>query len=275
MTLSVSNHTPDSSSESDPRRRSLRARLRLEHLIIPLVAVGVWQLASGRWIDPLFISSPSSVAHEFYDVFSNGSIWPDIRVTFSQVGVGLLVGFIPAVILGNLMGLSDRVGRAVSPYLTFFFTIPLISIAPIFVIWLGIGFRMKVGLVAFIVFFLVARTTFVGMSGLNQDIVNAVHMMGAGPWQQIRMAVVPQELIWIITGAKLAVPLAIAGDVVGEFISSTQGLGFVMNNAASVLDTTRLLMAVTLLAAFVTIIVGVLSLLEHRLLGWRTTSDSH
>jgi NitT/TauT family transport system permease protein len=229
----------------------------------------VWQLASGWLIDPLFVSSPIAVVVSLYQSFSTGSILPHIGVTFSQIGVGFVIGFVPGVVLGNVMGLSKRFGRLASPYLTFFFTIPLIAIAPLFVIWLGIGFAMKAGLVAFIVFFLVARTTFTGMSTINHELVDSVRLMGAGHWERIRLAILPQEAVWILTAAKLALPLAVAGDVVGEFISSNQGLGFVMNNAASVLDTTRLLMAVVILAVFVTAIVGLLSVVERRLLGWQ------
>jgi NitT/TauT family transport system permease protein len=266
MTSSQTRATP----VATPREiRGGRRRFRWEHVVIPVVVLGLWQLLSGWLIDPIFISSPVAVGEALYTAFATGEILPHIGTTFAQIGVGFVIGFVPGVVLGNVMGLSKTIGSVVSPYLTFFFTIPLIAIAPLFVIWLGIGFPMKVGLVAFIVFFLVARTTFTGMSTINNDIVNSVHIMGASRWQRIRLAILPQEFVWILTAAKLALPLAVAGDIVGEFISSTQGLGFVMNNAASILDTTRLLMAVVILALFVTLIVGALSLVERRLLGWQ------
>jgi NitT/TauT family transport system permease protein len=244
-------------------------RVKVEHVVLPLAAIGLWQVISGRLIPTLFISSPSAVAIELYRLFSSGTVLPDVVVTYSQVGAGLLVGFGGGVVLGNLMGISTRAGRLLSPYLTFFFTIPLISIAPIFVIWFGIGFAMKAALVAFLVFFLTARTTVVGMMTLDQLVINSINIMGASRWQLIRLTILPQEILWITTAAKLAIPLSIAAEIVGEFISSNSGLGYLMNNAASVLDTTELLSVVVIISFTVTIVVGGVSLLERKLLSWR------
>jgi NitT/TauT family transport system permease protein len=104
---------------------------------------------------------------------------------------------------------------------------------------------------------------------MDPDLANGVKVMGAGRWRVIRMAILPQQVLWITTTIKLALPTAIATDITAEFVASQNGLGFMMNDAAGILDTASLLAEVVFISAVVTVLLGIVSLIEHRWFRWR------
>jgi len=256
---------------SAPRRPGVSAKLRRVGVQVLAAAalLAVWQLASGRIIDELYVSSPKAVTERLIELLRNGQLLPNAWVTFSQSGLGFLVGMIAGVVVGNLMGTVHVVGRVVSPYVTFFYTMPRIAIAPLFVIWLGVDFSFKAAFVAFVVVFIFITPTYAGLSSMDPDLANGIKVMGAGRWKVIRMAIFPQQVLWITTTIKLALPTAIATDITAEFVASHSGLGFMMNDAAGILDTASLLAEVVFISIVVTAALGIVSLVEHRWFRWR------
>jgi NitT/TauT family transport system permease protein len=239
-----------------------------QRLVLVVVFLVSWEAASGRVISRLFFSSPSAVVAKMLALVQSGVLIPHSAATFSQTLVGFLIGFLAGIAVGNIFGLSRQLGRVGEPILTFFYSLPRIAIAPLFVIWFGIDFQFKVAFVAFVVFFIGATATFAGLRDADRMIVDGARVMGARGWQLFRMTILPQEVLWITTSIKLALPLAIATDIVAEFVSSNVGLGFMMSNAAAVLDTTTLLAVVAYLALVVTVVLGALARVEARLLRW-------
>ena len=234
-----------------------------------LVLLAAWQLASGRIIDKLYISSPYTVAERLVELIRDGKLLPNAWVTFSQSGSGFLVGAVAGILVGNLMGVIRTFGRVGSPFVTFFYTMPRIAIAPLFVIWLGVGFNFKAAFVAFVVVFIFITPTYAGLSSMDPDLANGIKVMGAGRLRVIWMAILPQQVLWITTTIKLALPTAIATDITAEFVASQSGLGFMMNDAAGILDTASLLAEVVFISIVVTVLLGIVSLVEHRWFRWR------
>ncbi|MDE3204363.1 MAG: ABC transporter permease subunit [Acidobacteriota bacterium] len=204
-----------------------------------------------------------------FQLLRNGQLLPNAETTFSQAGLGFLVGAVAGILIGNLMGAVKLVGRVGSPFVTFFYTMPRIAIAPLFVVWLGVGFSFKATFVAFVVVFIFITPTVAGLESMDPDLANGLRVMGAGKWQMIRMAVLPQQVLWISTTIKLALPTAIATDVTAEFVASERGLGYMMNEAAGVLDTASLLAEVLFISGVVTVLLGALSIAERRWFRWR------
>jgi NitT/TauT family transport system permease protein len=258
---------------ADPEgaRRSLNPRYRQYAIQLALIVViiGAWQLASGPVIDPLYISSPWRVAKRLDEMLRDGILWSNSEATFYQAIVGFLVGAVAGIIIGNVMGIVRVFGRVASPFVTFFYTLPRIAIAPLFVIWLGVGFSFKAAFVAFVVVFIFITPTYAGLRDLDEDMINAIRVMGGRRWTVIRMAILPQQVLWITTTIKLAFPTAVATDVVAEFVASNKGLGYLMNEAAGVLDTTSLLAEVVFISVIVTLVLGVISVIERRWFRWR------
>ncbi len=262
--------TEEAPGRATRRRAGASAnRIGVQTLAAALL-LAAWQLASGRLIDTLYISSPQAVTQRLIELIRDGRLLSNAWVTFSQAGLGFLVGMVAGVVIGNLMGAVRAFGRLGSPYVTFFYTMPRIAIAPLFVIWLGVDFSFKAAFVAFVVVFIFITPTYAGLSSMDLDLANGIKVMGAGRWKVIRMAIFPQQILWITTTIKLALPTAIATDITAEFVASHSGLGFMMNDAAGILDTSSLLAEVVFISIVVTALLGIVSLIEHRWFRWRT-----
>lgn len=239
-------------------------------LAVTVALLLAWQVTSGWLIDPLYISSPLAVVQRLVEMSQDGILLPNAWVTFSQALVGFLAGAVAGVFIGNVMGIVHIVGRVTSPFVTFFYTLPRIAIAPLFVIWLGVGFSFKVAFVAFVVVFIFITPTYAGLRDLDKDVIDGIRVMGGRRWTVIRMAILPQQVLWMTTTIKLAFPTAVATDIVAEFVASNQGLGYLMNSAAGTLDTTSLLAEVVFIALVVTVVLGALAIVEGRWFRWRT-----
>jgi NitT/TauT family transport system permease protein len=255
---------------ASPRRRRGRGRQYLIQAGVVVVLLAAWQLLSGPVIDPLYISSPWLVLRRIGELADEGVLWPNAWSTFSQSLVGFAGGAIAGVVIGNVMGIVRVFGRTMAPFVTFFYTLPRIAIAPLFVIWLGVGFGFKAAFVAFVVVFIFITPIYAGLRDLDEDMVNGIRVMGAGRWRVIRMAILPQQVLWMTTTVKLAFPTAVATDIVAEFVASTKGLGYLMNEAAGTLDTASLLAEVVFISVVVTLVLGAISLVERYWFRWRT-----
>jgi len=117
--------------------------------------------------------------------------------------------------------------------------------------------------------FIFITPIYAGLRDLDHDMVNGIRVMGGSRWTVIRMAILPQQVLWLTTTIKLAFPTAVATDIVAEFVASNQGLGFLMNSAAGVLDTTSLLAEVMFIGLVVTVVLGIVSVAERRWFRWR------
>jgi NitT/TauT family transport system permease protein len=194
---------------------------------------------------------------------------PNTWVTFSQALAGFAVGAVAGILIGNVMGMVRVLGKVTSPFVTFFYTLPRIAIAPLFVIWLGIGFNFKAAFVAFVVVFIFITPTYAGLRDLDEDMIAGIRVMGGSKLTAIRMAVLPQQVLWISTTIKLALPTAVATDIVAEFVASNRGLGYLMNSAAGTLDTASLLAEVVFVSAIVTVVIGLLAVGERWWFRWQ------
>jgi NitT/TauT family transport system permease protein len=142
-------------------------------------------------------------------------------------------------------------------------------LAPVFVIWFGIGLMSKIAIILTMVFFVVFINTFAGLRSVNEDYVAIVRIMGASGWQVVREVFLPATLPFIIVGLRAGIPFSVIGAVVGEFIASTKGLGFFINYHQGTYDTNGIFVGVSILALLVVVLDGLLSQLERRLLKWR------
>jgi NitT/TauT family transport system permease protein len=185
------------------------------------------------------------------------------------MAVGYAIGAITGVILGFLFGRIKLLGDIFNPYITLFNGIPKVALAPVFVIWFGIGLMSKIAIILTMVFFVVFINTFAGLRSVNEDYVNIVRIMGASAWQVAREVFLPATLPYILVGLRAGIPFSVIGAVVGEFIASTKGLGYFINYHQGTYDTNGIFVGVTILALLVVALDWLLSLVERRLLKWR------
>ena len=228
-----------------------------------------WELAAWQWPSVArMVSQPTEIARGIVDVFATGEIWPHFQTTLTEMVVGYVLGAITGVVLGVLFGRVKLLGEIFNPYITVFNGIPKVALAPVFVIWFGIGVMSKIAIIFTMVFFVVFINTFGGLRSVNEEYVNIVRIMGASTWQVAREVFLPATLPFIIVGLRAGIPFSVIGAVVGEFIASTNGLGYYINYHQGTYDTTAIFVGVTILALLVVVLDWLLSRVERRLLKW-------
>lgn len=234
-----------------------------------LCAALAWELAAWQWPSVArMVSQPTEIARGIVDVFATGEIWPHFQTTLTEMVVGYVLGAIAGVVLGVLFGRVKLLGEIFNPYITVFNGIPKVALAPVFVIWFGIGVMSKIAIVFTMVFFVVFINTFGGLRSVNEEYVNIVRIMGASTWQVAREVFLPATLPFIIVGLRAGIPFSVIGAVVGEFIASINGLGYYINYHQGTYDTTAIFVGVTILALLVVVLDWLLSRVERRLLKW-------
>lgn len=250
-----------------------RGRLFLYRLLFGLLLLTLWELTSGRLIDPFWISSPSKVFLYLQGVTMDGSIFGHIAVTLYETSVGFIIGAVTGIGAGFLLARAETVAQVLDPYIVAVNGIPRIALAPLFIIWFGIGPNSKVILVVIVVSFLTFFNTFAGVKGVDQELTNVLRIMGASERQVMFKVTIPATIPWITTGLKLSVPYALVGAVVGEFIASSKGLGYLINYNTGLFSTTGALGGILVLALIVVVINEAISRAEAHLLRWRPREE--
>jgi sulfonate transport system permease protein len=239
-------------------------------LLPGLCTLVMWELAAWQWPTVAkLVSQPTEIARGIVDVISTGTIWQHLNATLTEMAVGYAIGALSGVALGFLCGRIKLLGDILNPYITLFNGIPKVALAPVFVIWFGIGLMSKIAIILTMVFFVVFINTFAGLRSVNEDYVAIIRIMGASHWQVVREVFLPATLPFIIVGLRAGIPFSVIGAVVGEFIAATKGVGFFINYNQGTYDTNGIFVGVTILALLVVVLDCLLSLLERRLLKWR------
>lgn len=252
---------------------SSRTRLLLYRGLFGLALLIAWEASSGRLIDPFWVSSPSKVFGYLAEVTRDGSIFQHTAVTLYETVVGFVLGAVAGVSFGFLLAGRATLAAVLDPYIVAFNGIPRIALAPLFIIWFGIGPTSKVVLVVIVVFFLTFFSTYSGIQGVDIELKNILRVMGASERQVMLKVTVPATIPWVLTGLKLSVPYALVGAVVGEFIAADRGLGYLINYNTSLFSTTGALGGILILALIVMLCNEGLNRAEARLLRWRPRED--
>lgn len=251
---------------SASQERVLGWAIRYGTIVLFLLA---WQLASGTLVESYLISSPVEVAQTFWELLMSGVLLRNIGVTLLEIMVGYPIGAVLGISIGFILGSSRVLAKAYSPIVTALFGIPIVAIAPLVVVWLGIGFVSKVGIVALLVFFLTFFNTYSGLKNMDRQYVDLARLMGASPWEITSKVVLPFVAPSIFAGLTIAVPQSVIAATVAEFIAASEGLGFMIRRAAGVFDTPALLVGALMLMVIVLIANALIAQVERRVLRWK------
>jgi len=238
-------------------------------VIVGVFFVAVWQYASGHWIDALLISSPFAVAGRLWQWTIDGTLWSNLFVTMEATVLGFLIGCGVGFVLGLVFGRFRAVAEVLDPYITALYSIPKIALAPLFILWFGIGIASKVAVSAAIVFFVIFLNTYSGVRDVNPLYINTTRIMGGRQLDVMRYVIVPSAASWVITGLKVSVPYALVGTVIGEFMSSNSGIGYLIAQATGLFNTTSVYAGIIVLAVVGALINSLIQVFEQRVLRWR------
>ena len=264
----------DTASPISLRRGRRRIVDTLLKLLPGIVLLATWQWASGRVIDESYVSKPTQIAVRLFEVFASGEIWPHLATTARELVLGYFIGVAFGVAGGYMLGRAPRAASIFEPYVMAFYGVPKIALAPLFIIWFGIGIWSKVALAATMVFFLVFYNVFMGVRSVDRELVSLTMIMGANERQLSRHVFLPAAAPFVIMGMRMAIPYAVIGVIVGEFTSSIEGLGLFISQASSNYDPAGVFAGIGILLVFVFAANAVATRLERRLLRWQAPMQS-
>jgi NitT/TauT family transport system permease protein len=245
-------------------------------IIVALVILGLWQAVSGPLIDPFWLSTPVRIGISLWHSLRSGVLESDLLITFQETVYGYVIGAVIGLALALALGQSEQVAEVLKPYILAVYGIPRIALAPIFVLWFGIALASKVMMAAMVTALLVFFNTYEGVRAASLDLRNVARVLGASRWRLFWHVTIPDASPWIIAGLRIAIPQALVGAVVAEFIASTAGLGYRIMETTSVLDTAGTMAGIFVLMIVVVALGSILDRLEARLLRWRPReSDTH
>jgi NitT/TauT family transport system permease protein len=235
-----------------------------------LILLAVWE-AAGRagMLNPLYLPSPSQIGAALVDLFSDGRIWPHLEATFTAALGGLVVGIAVGVVLGVAAALMRFVAELLEPVMTLLNAVPRVILAPLFVIWLGIGLASKIALSFILVAVLIFFTVFTGIRQVDRRMVERVITLGGDRWALVRHVYLPSVTAWILSNLKIAVGFAFTGALVGEFVAATRGLGYLLSFAQSTYNAALMFALIFLILVVVLLIFGIAGRLEKYLLRWQ------
>jgi NitT/TauT family transport system permease protein len=229
-----------------------------------------WEIG-GRYglLDPFFFSSPVAIAKDLFNLFYTGKIYPHILMTMKEVLAGLFLGTLTGMITGIVLGKNEILARVMDPVLMGLYAIPKIAIAPLFILWFGLGIAGKIVFTWVVVFFLIFFNTYAGMKTIDIELIDSVKTMGASRWQMLTKVSIPSCLPWVLVGLRSSLGAALIAAIVGEFIAADTGLGHLIMEGSTLFMTQRVLSVVLLLSAIVISMDVSLRLLEKRFMKWR------
>ena len=249
-------------------RRSAVRVLAYRFALVTL-GLGLWQLASDRWISSYWIASPAAIWAYFLRIARSGLLFDDMQVTLLETLYGYVIGAVAGIVMGFVLARSRILADLLNPFFLAFYGVPRTALAPLFILWFGIGLTSKVVLAASIVFPLTLFQTFYGVKSVDPEIKNLIRVMGASERQVLQKIVLPAASPWIIAGLKISVPQALVGAIVGEFIASGKGLGYRIQLDANLFNTTGTMTGILVLALIVVLINEGLDRVERYVMRWQ------
>lgn len=234
-----------------------------------LLAICIWQLAADNGVAPAYVlPAPTRVLAAWWQLLVNGSLLRHVSATLSEALLGFAIAFAIGATLGYHIARSDTTARIVSPFIATTQAMPMIALAPLLVMWFGLGLSSKVIICALIVFFPILVNTTVGLRSIDREMLDAVRTLGAGRWQTLWYVEIPLAIRPLLAGVRMGLTLAMTGAIVGEFVASDRGLGFLMILSRTNFDASMVFAASLTMAAISTLMYKFVAWLEYAFVDW-------
>ncbi|MFK0296752.1 ABC transporter permease [Streptomyces sp. NPDC090442] len=259
------------------RARAARNRKLVVHgaravLLVGLLALWEW-LARAAVIDPFNFSMPSKIWNQITQWALNGTpqgtLWEQIWYTLYEALLGWIIGVLGGVVLGIALGRIRFLADVLGPYIKVLNALPRIVLAPIFLIWFGLGPASKIASAVVLVFFPVFFNAFQGAREVDRNLVANSRILGASNRQVTLQVVIPSATSWIFTSLHVSFGFALIGAIVGEYIGATKGLGLLVSASQGTFNAAGVYAAMVILAVVALLAEGLLAFLEKRLFRWK------
>ena len=255
-----------------------RATLVILQIGVAVVLILAWQIATTTNLvgeqDTMafFFSTPGDVAAQIWTWLVGGTIWYNLWITLLEAALSFIIGALAAVIIGFWFARKPWLAAIFDPYVKGANALPRVVLAPIFTLWFGLGIWSKVALGFTLVFFIVFFNVVQGVSEVDRTVLANARMLGMNDRQLLRHVYMPSALSWVFSSLHTSIGFAVVGAVVGEYLGSAAGLGYLIQQAEGMFDVAGVFAGMFVLAAFVILIDYGVTIVERRLLIWRPTA---
>ncbi|MDQ0317255.1 ABC transporter permease [Amorphus orientalis] len=247
---------------------------------VAVVTIVVWQIVTTTHLvgDPnqtaFFFSTPADVADQVWRWFASGTIWYHLWITLAEAALAFIIGAVAAIVIGFWFARQPRLAAVFDPYVKGANALPRVVLAPIFTLWFGLGIWSKVALGFTLVFFIVFFNVYQGVKEVDRTVLSNARMLGMNERQLLRHVYMPSAMSWVFSSLHTSIGFAVVGAVVGEYLGSAAGLGYLIQQAEGMFDVAGVFAGMLVLAAFVLVIDFGVTLVERRLLVWRPEPGS-
>src|SRR6059036_722362 len=267
-------------SSKDNRGPKSRLRLRSLQVLVLGLLVALWHvLTSPTLLPPIyfaeanqaafFFGEPVKVFARLWQWFVSGEIYEHLWVTLVETLLSFLIGTVSGVVIGLWLALSPTAAAVLDPYIKAVNAMPRVILAPIFFVWFGLGIGSKVALGVTLVFFIVFFNVYQGVREVSPVVLANARMLGASPRQLLRYVYVPSAMSWVFASLHNSVGLAFVGAVVGEYLGSSRGVGYLILQAEGTFDINAVFAGILVLTVFALVLDFIVTQIENRLLVWR------
>ena len=252
-----------------------RTQLILAQIAVGIALLAFWHIVTNYPIlgdvknARFFFSTPLDVAERIWKLFYTGTIWKHLWITLAETMLAFVIGSGAGIVIGFWFARQPRVAAVFDPYVKMANALPRVVLAPIFMLWFGLGIWSKVALGFTLVFFIVFFNVYQGVKEVSPVVLANARMLGMNERQLLRHVYWPSALSWMFSSLHTSVGFALVGAVVGEYLGSAAGLGYLIHEAEGTFDVTGVFAGMVILSAFVILIDYCVTLVEGRLLSWR------
>lgn len=244
--------------------------IQITRIFLIALFLAIWEILSAmKVIDPFFFSQPSKIILDFREIVISGLVFYHIWITLQETLIGFLSGGLLGVLTAFLLVSSPFWAKVLDPIIMVVYGIPRIALAPLFILWFGLGLVSKIVFSFSLVFFLVFFNTIAGLKSVNKEMVDSIRVMGASKGQILLKVIFPSVSPWILAGFKSGLGMSLLGAILGEYVGGNAGLGWLINSSANLFETVRVYSCLLVLAIMVSFMNEGLIKLERRLLRWR------
>lgn len=239
-------------------------------IAVAVAGIGAWQLSvKFGLISTFFVSSPADVAHRLESWTTSGVLLNSLGVTLREVMLGYLLGVVGGVFLGFILYELRILSLVFMPYIATLNAVPRVILAPLFILWFGLGIESKIAIVSLGTIVIIFYNTYGGLAAVDDKQLASMRIMHASRLDIWRYLMLPSALSWIFGGLRVSIGLAFGGAIVAEYLGSTSGLGYLIATAQGTFDTAGVFSGFVVVTATVLAILGVVGVLEQRLTRWK------
>jgi sulfonate transport system permease protein len=244
-------------------------------LAVLVVFLGLWQLVVAvGLVDAFWISTPALIAQELWHLLESGALASDVAVTIYEALVAFVISSALGIICGLLLARSPFWDDVLAPFVLALNSLPRVALAPLIILWFGIGVMAKVVTAFTLVFFILLVNTLGGAKNVDNDIITIARLMGASKRDILWKVTFPSALPWIFTGLNLGLTYSLLGVIVAEILASNHGLGYLIAASAASFNTAGVFAGLITLAVVAWLFSLIMRKVEARLLRWKPSLTS-